>query len=144
MVIVIYSIVSASFFLMFSEFRQKALLLSIACSLWALTVSWLSSIDDLSALNLKSELPQTGVGQVGSGPLSQEFESVCAILNYALPTGLFCIALLVVNFRHDRAGLGAMIVAGGIFLLAYSVSMKAASAVESYSLVHMDARVWWM
>lgn len=84
------------------------------------------------------------MSQIGSGPLEQEFESVCSILNYALPVGLLSIALLIVNFRHDRTGLVAMSLAGWLFLFAYSVSMKAASAVDSFSVVQMDERVWWM
>ena len=126
------------------EFKQKVLLISISCSLWALLISWLSSVDDLTRFDLKSELPQAKMSHVEKGPLKQEFESICTILNYALPGALVCIALLVLNFRHDRAGLGSMLVAGCLFLLAYSVSMKAASAVEAFSSVHMDERVWWM
>ncbi|MDF1738215.1 MAG: hypothetical protein P1U86_03565 [Verrucomicrobiales bacterium] len=126
------------------EFKQKVLLISMGCSFWAIIVSWLSSVDDLSRINHKSEMPGAYISYAMEGPLEQEFESICAILNYALPTGLFGIALLVIIFRHDRAGLGAMILAGGIFLVAYSASMKAASAVESFSPLSMDERVWWM
>ena len=126
------------------EFRQKVLLTSIGCSCWALVVSWLSSVDDFSGGALRSELPQASLRYSLSGPIEEEFESICSILNYALPAGLFCIALLVLIFRHDRAGLGAMVLAGGIFIFAYSVSMKAAAAVEAFSLVAINERVWWM
>ena len=129
---------------MVSDFKQKVLVMSIGCSLWALLVSGLSSLDKYSGHNLKSELPLAQASGAIDSPIEKEFDSICNVLNLSLPIGLCCIALLMLNFRHDRVGLGAMTLVCFLFMMAYSSSMKAACIAESYSVVSMDERVWWM
>ncbi|MDF1752066.1 MAG: hypothetical protein P1U89_04730 [Verrucomicrobiales bacterium] len=128
------------------EFKHYAFLTILVCSLWAIVVSGLVSVEELGKIKMNSELSQEEpVDNHFEGiPLGNKLESMIKVLNVALPLAFVAIVMLVITYNSNPIGFGSMMFAIVMFLFAASKSMDAADVINASSEFSIDVRVWWM
>ena len=126
------------------ESKHWIFLTVLFCSLWALLVSGLILIEELGKIEMKSSLPSGDANSFSEAPIGNKPEAIINVLNFALPLALVGILLLVLSYQSNPIGIGSLVVAIGLFLLAYSKIMDAAGVVRANSSIPLETRIWWM
>lgn len=127
------------------ELKHYAFLTVLICSGWALIISASTSVDELSNIELRSELPrEENSTKFGENPIDNSFEAVVKMLNTALPLSLLAIVLLLVTYGANPIGLGSLGFAIVLFVFSSSRAMHAADVINASTNFSLDAQVWWM
>jgi hypothetical protein len=126
------------------EIKQLAFITVLCCSLWALSISGLTSLEGLGNYKLPSELPSEAAASLEVVSVSDKFDEIIQVLNVGLPTALLAIVLLVITSGFDSSGLKFLFSSVVMFLFASTQAMDAAAIIGATSEFSVDARVWWM
>ncbi|MDF1816711.1 MAG: hypothetical protein P1V20_31200 [Verrucomicrobiales bacterium] len=127
------------------EFKHFAYLTVLICSLWALTVTALTSVEELGKIKFNSELPQEEVANnFESVPIEDKFEAIINVLNIGIPVALLAILLLIITYGTNPIGITSLGFAILVFLFSSSKAMDAAAIITATTEFSVDARVWWM
>ena len=126
------------------EFKHIAYLTVLGCSLWALIVTGLTSMDELGKIQFASELPQEErTSVIGEIPLETRFNALVKVMNLGLPLALLAIVMLLLTYSTNPIGFGSMGFAILVFLFASMKTMETVDIINATSEFSLGLRVWW-
>jgi hypothetical protein len=128
------------------EFKHYAFMTVLVCSLWALLISGLTSVEELGNIKMNSELAGDAEqgNKFGESPVIDKFSSIIKVLNIALPVALVGIVLLLITYKTNPIGFGSLTFGIVIFLFAATKTMDSADIINATTDYSLEARVWWM
>ncbi|MEM7145676.1 MAG: hypothetical protein AAF591_11110 [Verrucomicrobiota bacterium] len=125
------------------ELKHGVLLLALACGAWALGVSSLIFLDDLSHLKYPSELPRNA----SPITLPENFsaaDSIATTLNLYLPLAVFCLTFLAYTRSTNRLGFEALGLGLAVVALATHITLKAGISLHETGVAKLPELVWWI
>ena len=128
------------------EFKHYAFMTVLICSLWALLISGLTSVEELGNIKLNSELPAEAErgSNFTEAPVGDKFSSIISVLNIALPLALVGLVLLVITYKSNPIGFGSLTFGIVIYLFAATKAMDSADIINATTEFSLETRVWWM
>jgi hypothetical protein len=127
------------------EFKHYAFMTVLICSVWALFVSGLTSVEELGNIQMNSELAnvEEQTNHFAGAPIGDKFASILKVLNVALPLAFIGLLMLVITYKSSPIGFGSMTFGVVLFLFATTKTMDAADIINATTEFSLDARVWW-
>ncbi len=129
------------------EIKQLAFITVLGCSLWALYISGLISLEKLGSYNMPSELSVIEGAETKhfeTSSVVNQFDEIIQVLNVGLPVALLAVVLLGITSGFDLNGLKTLFLSVLMYLFASTQAMDAAAIIGATSEFSVDARVWWM
>jgi hypothetical protein len=124
------------------EFKHVVMIVALACGAWALGVSTLIFLDDLSNIEIASEVP---TASAITAP--ENFSSVKAIantLNFYLPLGILCLAFLAYTRTTNPIGFEFLGLGVAVLGLATYAALKAGINLYDAGMTQLPDLIWWI